>query len=88
MSVRDEDNGVTRSCNLDEISERIQAADPNESTAQIIEDRKALLNFVEEQAAKLAAVRRLADDSVGRISPYDVLAALEQSFEDESEISK
>lgn len=74
-----------QSAQLEEIANRVDAPAEQwnaETKDQVIEDRKVLLHFVRRQAAQLKSVRRLADESVHRISVEDLIAALEQPLED------
>lgn len=85
MTTRNEDATAIRNSQIEAIASRVNAPSPTwygETKDQIIEDRKILLEFVREAAAQLKAVRRLADESVHRISPEDLVAALEQSVEE------
>jgi hypothetical protein len=73
------------SAQIEEIAKRVDTPAEQwsaETKDQVIEDRKVLLQFVRRQAVQLKSVRRLADESVHRISVEDLVAALEQSLED------
>jgi hypothetical protein len=87
MTIHNEGPITARKAQLEAIAARVDApsdywSGDGETKDQIIEDRKFLLEFVREQAAQLKAVRRLADESVHRISAEDLVAALEQTLEE------
>lgn len=88
MTTHNENESVVRNSRLEAITTRVEAPSESwfaETKDQVIEDRKFLLQFVREQAAQLKAVRRLADESVHRISPEDLVAALEQTVEESTD---
>lgn len=84
MTASNENRGSLRDAQLKAIAERISSASDtgcSDADAQLVDDRKVLLEFVRELASQLKAVRRLADNSVHRISVEDLVAALEQTEE-------
>lgn len=83
MTTHDDKTSI-RNSQIEAIASRVNAPSPTwygETKDEIIEDRRILLEFVREQAAQLKNVRRLADESVHRISPEDLVSALEQTIE-------
>lgn len=88
MTARDEVPITARNAQLEAIAARVDAPSESwlsETKDQVIEDRRVLLKFVREQASQLKEVRRLADESVPRISAEDLVAALEQTVKNAEE---